>query len=72
MNVERSDPEYAEAYDKLRRHMWFGLPVGLLFLIAGLVQGVTWWWIVGAVIIGLAGVNLLLIALGRMKPTADE
>jgi type IV secretory pathway VirB3-like protein len=68
MHMDRSDPEYAEAYGKLRQHMLFGLPVGLLVLVVGLVQGITWLWIVGAVVLLLAAANLIFM--GRMKPTS--
>lgn len=70
MRMERSDPEYAEAYEKNRRNMLFGLPVGLVLLVAGLIQQVTWMWIVGAVALALVTFNLLFM--GRMSPTRKD
>lgn len=59
-------PEYV-AWVKHRRAMLAGWPIVLLLLVAGLIQGVTWWIIVGSVgvVVGLLDYWFVL----RHKPT---
>jgi len=55
------------AWIKYRRFILFlGTPVVLIWLIPGLVQGVTWWVVVGLVALVVWALNLWL--LHRIKP----